>query len=107
VPAGNDGSKAGRCHVEIRGHRRAAIAGRSKRARTCRKRPSCPPSTTQRTENRHDPLPNDHPWIEEHPAAGSVSQTPTNWNAPAIPGVDLTVAGVIDAPPRRVSTANH
>jgi hypothetical protein len=28
-------------------------------------------------------------------------------NAPAVPGVDLTVAGVIDAPPRRVSTANH
>jgi hypothetical protein len=24
----------------------------------------------------------EHPWIEEHPAAGSVSQTPTNTNAP-------------------------
>ncbi len=53
------------------------------------------------------PQGDEHPWIEENPAAGSVSQTPTNMNAPAIPGVDLTVAGVIDAPPRRVSTANH
>jgi hypothetical protein len=53
------------------------------------------------------PRTSEPPWIEEHPAAGSVSQTPTNRNAPAIPGVDLTVAGVIDAPPRRVSTANH
>lgn len=48
-----------------------------------------------------------HPWIEEHPAAGSMSQTETNMNAPAVRDVDLTVAGVIDAPPRRVSTANH
>jgi hypothetical protein len=53
------------------------------------------------------PQGNEHPWIEEHPAAGSVSQTPTHLNAPAVPGVDLTVAGVIDAPPRRLSTANH
>jgi hypothetical protein len=49
----------------------------------------------------------EHPWIEEHPAAGSVSQTPTNMSSPAAPGVDLTVPGVIDTPPRRVSTANH
>ena len=53
------------------------------------------------------PQGNEHPWIEENPAAGSVSQTPTNRNAPAIPGIDLTVPGVMDAPPRRVSTANH
>jgi hypothetical protein len=49
----------------------------------------------------------EHPWIEEHPAAGAVSQTATNTNAPAVPGIDLTVPGVMDAPPRRVSTANH
>jgi hypothetical protein len=53
------------------------------------------------------PRADEHPWIEEHPAAGSVSQTPTNLNAPAIPGMDMTIAGMIDAPPRRVSTANH
>lgn len=49
----------------------------------------------------------EHRWIEEHPAAGSVSMGPTNTNAPALPGVDLTVPGVMDAPPRRISTANH
>jgi hypothetical protein len=53
------------------------------------------------------PRADDHPWIEERPAAGSVSRTPTNTNAPAVPDIDLTVAGVMDAPPRRVSTANH
>lgn len=53
------------------------------------------------------PAEDDHPSIEEHPAAGSVSQTETNMNAPAVRDVDLTVPGVIDAPPRRVSTANH
>lgn len=53
------------------------------------------------------PARDSHPWIEEHPAAGSVSQTATNMNAPAVRDVDLNVAGVIDAPPRRVSTANH
>lgn len=53
------------------------------------------------------PAGNDHPWIDEHPAAGSVSQTKTNMNSPAVRDVDLTVAGVIGAPPRRVSTANH
>lgn len=53
------------------------------------------------------PAGDDHAWIEGHPAAGSVSQTETNMNAPAFRDVDLTVAGVIDASPRRVSTANH
>jgi hypothetical protein len=53
------------------------------------------------------PRPDEHPWTEEHPAAGSVSHDPTNMNAPAVRGVDLTVAGVINTPPRRVSTANH
>ncbi len=53
------------------------------------------------------PAGNDHPWIEEHPAAGSMSQTETNMNAPAVRDVDLTVAGVIGVSPRRVSTANH
>jgi hypothetical protein len=53
------------------------------------------------------PRRDEHPWIEEHPAAGSVSQNPTNMNAPAVPDVDLTVPGVINTPPRRVSTANH
>jgi hypothetical protein len=47
------------------------------------------------------------PRADERPATGSVSQTPTNLNAPAVPGVDLRIAGVMDAPPRRVSTANH
>ena len=62
---------------------------------------------TTRRRSVMTPRGDEHPWIEEHPAAGSVSQTPTNTNAPAVPGIDLTVAGVIDAPPRRVSTANH
>ena len=53
------------------------------------------------------PQGNEDPWSEEHPAAGSMSQTATNRNAPAMRRVDLTVPGVIDAPPRRVSTANH
>ncbi|MEA2127968.1 MAG: hypothetical protein QOJ85_859 [Solirubrobacteraceae bacterium] len=53
------------------------------------------------------PPADEYRWIEEHPAAGSVSRTPTNPNAPGVRGIDLTVAGVIDTPPRRVSTANH
>jgi hypothetical protein len=53
------------------------------------------------------PRGDERPWIEEHPAAGSVSRTPTNPNAPGVRGIDLTVPGVMEPPPRRVSTANH